>query len=408
MRALGSLMAGHFAVDFTQGAVPALIVFLRPKFDLSYLEVALVMLAATFSSSLAQPLFGLWSDRRGGLWMLPVGVATAGIALAVGVNMPSYPLLLAGVGISATGVGGFHPEAAKYSGFASSGHLASAISLFSLGGNIGLAAGPFAASLLVLWLGLQGAYLLALPCLVVAGMLFGERHHLASLRPARRSRTDGARHEKTQRGALTLLLTVVGLRSLAFYGLLTFVPLWEISLGSGRGHATLLLTLMLLGGAMGTVIAGRLGDRFGGRPVLIAGSAIAAVCVILFVLVGGPIGIVLLILSGAATVGTFGITTSMSQQYMPGQLAMASGLSMGFSIGLGGVAAVLLGAAADAIDLEAALLISGTGAGLAAALALFLPTPHVSLFRGCPDGSDADQKARGPGSPEVSPGISSI
>lgn len=397
-------MAGHFAVDFAQGAVPALLVFLKPKFGLSYLEVAALILAATFSSSLAQPLFGLWSDRHSGLWMLPLGVAVAGIGLGVGANMPSYGMVLAWIGISATGVGAFHPEAAKYAGYASAGQLASAISLFSLGGNVGLAVGPFAASFLVLAFGLSGAYLLAVPCLAVAALLFSQRHHLASLRPSAAERA-AMPHTPTQRGGLSLLLTVVGLRSLAFYGLLTFVPLWEVSLGSGRGHATLLLTLMLIGGALGTTLAGPLADRLGGKAVLVAGSAIAGPCVLLYVLIGGPIGVVLLIASGAATVGTFGITTSMSQQYMPSRLAMASGLSMGFSIGLGGVAAVLLGAAADAIDLEAALLISSAGAAAAAALAFFLPAPNIRLTTPV----EVREVTAEDGIPtEVSPGVSGI
>lgn len=72
-RAVATVSAGHLAVDFTQGAVPALLVFLRPRFHLSYAEVAVVVLAATLSSSIAQPLFGMWSDRRGGFWLLPGG-----------------------------------------------------------------------------------------------------------------------------------------------------------------------------------------------------------------------------------------------------------------------------------------------------------------------------------------------
>lgn len=288
--------------------------------------------------------------------------------------MPSYPLLLALVFVSATGVGAFHPEGAKYAGYASRGRLATGISLFSLGGNVGLALGPLVASGLVLALGLHGGVLLALPCLVVAAVTMRERGHLSSTEPARRG--GGRVAVPAQRGALTLLLTLVGLRSVSFFGLTTFVPLWEVAHGSGRGYATLLLTLLLVGGACGTIVAGRLADRLGGRRVLFIGSAIAGPGVLVYVLVGGPAGVVALIATGAAIVGTFGITTSMSQQYMPGRVAMASGLSMGLSIGLGGVAAVALGAVADTINLQAALLVSAAGAVIATPLALGLPTPR--------------------------------
>jgi len=373
-RGVATVSVGHLAVDFAQGAVPALLVFLKTRFDLSYVEVAVVVLAATLSSSIAQPLFGLWSDRRGGFWLLPGGIATAGVALALATLMPSYPLLLAFVFLSATGVGAFHPEGAKYAGYASRGRLAMGVSLFSLGGNVGLALGPLAASGLVLAFGLHGGVLLALPGLVVATVLVRERGHLASLEPRRGSGVPVA--APTERGALVLLLTLVGLRSVTFFGLITFVPLWEVAHGSSRGYATLLLTLFLAGGAVGTIVAGRLADRLGSRRVLFIGSAIAGPGVLFYVLVGGPAGVAALIATGAATIGTFGITTSMSQQYMPGRVAMASGLSMGLSIGLGGVAAVFLGAVADAVGLQAALLISAAGAVIAAPLAFGLPAPR--------------------------------
>ena len=58
---------------------------------------------------------------------------------------------------------------------------------------------------------------------------------------------------------------------------------------------------------------------------------------------------------------------------MPGRVGMASGLSIGFAIGLGGVAAVTLGAVADAVDLETALLLTAAGPALAFGLTFLLP-----------------------------------
>ena len=92
-----------------------------------------------------------------------------------------------------------------------------------------------------------------------------------------------------------------------------------------------------------------------------------------YALVGGLVGGIALVLSGAAIIGTFGVSLVMSQEYMPARVGVASGLSIGFAIGLGGVAAVLLGALADAIDLEAAIVACAVGPALAAALTLLLP-----------------------------------
>ena len=78
-----------------------------------------------------------------------------------------------------------------------------------------------------------------------------------------------------------------------------------------------------------------------------------------------------------AVIGTFGVTLVMSQEYMPGRVGMASGLSIGLAIGLGGVAAVALGAVADALDLEAAVLATTLGPALCIFLTLLLPAPRA-------------------------------
>src|ERR1043165_9617048 len=98
-RAMAALSAGHLATDFAGGALPALLPFFVERFALSYTLAAALVLGPATSSSPLQPLFGAWSDRRGALWLLPSGVALAGIGIALAAAAPSYwlrlpPLLL--------------------------------------------------------------------------------------------------------------------------------------------------------------------------------------------------------------------------------------------------------------------------------------------------------------------------
>ena len=92
-RGMTTLSGGHLATDFASGSVPALLPFFTAKFGLSYTLTALLMLAVLLSSSLMQPLFGLWSDRRGALWLLPTGLALAGAGLGLAAVAPSYGLV---------------------------------------------------------------------------------------------------------------------------------------------------------------------------------------------------------------------------------------------------------------------------------------------------------------------------
>src|SRR4051812_49951774 len=89
-----ALSVGHLAVDFASGSVPALIPFMTDKFHLGYALSAMLLLAATASSSLVQPLFGLLSDRRGALSLIPGGALLASPGVARAGPSPAYPPLL--------------------------------------------------------------------------------------------------------------------------------------------------------------------------------------------------------------------------------------------------------------------------------------------------------------------------
>jgi FSR family fosmidomycin resistance protein-like MFS transporter len=133
------------------------------------------------------------------------------------------------------------------------------------------------------------------------------------------------------------------------------------------------LALFLFAGAVGTLCGGPLADRFGRRPVLRFSFMAATPLILVYVLLGGPVGVLAVTLSGAVVIGTFGVSLVMSQEYMPGRVGMASGLSIGLAIGLGGVAALTLGAVADTVDLRAAVLATALGPALALAVSWMLP-----------------------------------
>jgi len=365
------LSSGHFATDFANGALPALLPFLRDRFALSYLAVGAVILASQASSSLIQPLFGLWSDRRGAMWLLPAGVAVAGVGIALAADAPSYWVVLLLVLISGLGSAAYHPEGSKFAGFVSGRKRASGMSWFSIGGNLGFGLGPIATTAVVLAFGLRGGLILAIPGLAVALALLVAAGYLRSFAPA-----SGVAHAASGRDdphAMKLLLGVIALRSVAWFGLITFVPLWEVSLGHSKAHGNHLLALMLFAGGVGTLALGPLADRFGARTVLLASVVATGPLALVFILVGGVPGTIALALVGTCVVGTFGVTMVMGQEYMPRHLGTASGLVIGLSVGLGGVAALALGGVADATSLRTALLVAAAAPVLASALAVMLP-----------------------------------
>jgi FSR family fosmidomycin resistance protein-like MFS transporter len=374
--AMVTLSSGHLAVDFASGAVPALLPFLATEFDLSYAATAGMMLAALVSSSLVQPLFGLWSDRRGAMWLLPGGVALAAVGVGAAAVAPAYILVLVAVFAAGIGVAAYHPEGAKFAAFASGRQRASGMSYFNIGGNTGYALGPIVVTPLVIWLGLAGGTLAMLPVLAMAFVILRALPSLRRVIPATRERRLDDGEDDVR--AMTLLSVVIAFRSVAWFGLLTFVPLWVVVNGGTKGEGGRTLALMLVCGAIGTLVLGPVADRVGLRRTLLITQAALPFLVVTFVAVGGVGGTIALMLVGPCVVGTFGVTMVLSQLYLPRHVGMASGLSVGLAMGLGGIAAVVLGAVADAVDLQTALYVAAAAPAIGCIACLMLPRP-VSL-----------------------------
>ena len=372
---MATLSGGHLAVDMASGAVPALLPFLAHEFDLSYTATGALMLAVLVSSSLLQPLFGLWSDRRGAMWLLPGGVALAGLGTGLGAVAPSYALVVALLFVAGVGIAAYHPEGAKFAAYASGRKRASGMSYFNVGGNAGYALGPILITPLVIWLGLVGGLLAMAPVVLYALVL---RRALPGLRgtiPS--SAVRRAAVGVDDRRAMALLAIVIALRGVAWFVLLTFVPLWILANGGTESEGGRELALMLAAGAAGTLALGPVADRVGLRRTLLATQLALPFLIVAFVAVGGVVGTVALMLVGLCVVGTFGVTMVLSQLYLPRHVGMASGLTVGLAMGLGGIAAVALGAVADAVDLQTALYVAAVGPAIGAVVCLFLPAPVV-------------------------------
>jgi MFS transporter, FSR family, fosmidomycin resistance protein len=378
-RAMTALSGGHLAVDFASGSVPALIPFLTDRFDLNYAFAALLLLASTVSSSLVQPLFGLWSDRRGALWLIPGGTILSAVGIGLAAVTPWYPIVLVLVFAGGLGVAAFHPEGAKYAAYASGRKRASGMSYFNIGGNTGYALGAFVTGLFIAAIGLGGGLVAMVPVAIVAVSLVRLSPMFAALAPAAAGRSE-ARGEDDRR-AMALLGTVIALRSIPWFTLLAFVPLWVESLGHSKTYGNRLLFLMLLAGAVGTLALGPVADRVGLRRTLVVTQALIPPLMLVFVYAGGVAGAISLMLVGMCVVGTFGVTMVLSQLYLPRHIGMASGISIGLAMGIGGIAAVVLGAVADAIDLKTALTISAIAPAAGVLFSLRLPRPAVARRR---------------------------
>ena len=377
---MSTLSAGHLFTDVNQGAVAALLPFLISERGLSLAAAGALLTAATLSSSIVQPLFGIFSDNRPLPALVPVGLLLAGGGIALVGVAPTYPLILLSIVLSGIGVAAFHPEAARFANYVSGSRRARGMSFFSVGGNAGFALGPILTTPLVLFFGLSGTLFLALPAAIMAAVLFFEMPRMMAFKPAPGNGVVASGPAPEHWRPFALMVAVVTVRSFVYFGLVAFVATYYSKvLGTSPVLGNTALVVMLAAGAVGTLTMGPLADRFGRKVVLAASMVLLPFLIFGFTLAGPLVGMILLALIGAATIGTFGVTVVMGQEYLPGRIGLAAGVTMGFSIGLGGIGAPVLGFLADQSGLPATMLvISGlpvVGLLLTLALPRALPEP---------------------------------
>ncbi len=194
------LSAGHLFTDISQGSVPALLPFLIARDHLDYASASALVLAATISSSVIQPVFGHLSDRRSLPWLMPLGPALGGLGIALVGIAPSYGVIFGLIVLSGVGVASFHPEGSRFANYVSGARRASGMSLFSVGGNLGFALGPVVVTPLVLAFGLPGTLFVLVPTWTAAAVMVWELPRLRGFRADVTSRTGPAKRQPPRPG----------------------------------------------------------------------------------------------------------------------------------------------------------------------------------------------------------------
>ncbi|MGD0237555.1 MAG: MFS transporter [Syntrophorhabdales bacterium] len=348
------LSASHLFMDVTGSALPAIMPFFKAALSLNYAQIGSVIMVSNVTSSIIQPCFGYFSDRMQIRWLLPVSVfLTYGGFSLVGLA-PSYGLLLTLVIFNGVGVAVYHPESFKITHHFTGSRMATGMSLFQVGGNFGMAFGPLLVTYAMQMAGLRGTLLFLVPGIVMLGILLcflreltmpfkGEKK--AGVKPAVAISTP-IKHPWRSMG---FLVGAVAMRSWAHMGLITFAPFYYIAILKGDPiSAGRLVFAFLIGGALGTLSGGLVADRIGHKSFVCLSLLGSIPLLYLFLEVSGMWVFIVLFFVGFVLISSFSVTVVMGQTILRDRLGMASGLMLGFVIGIGGVGAGLLGLVADA------------------------------------------------------------
>ncbi len=379
------LSFGHLVTDINQGALAAILPFLISEYQLTYSAGAAIVFAANSTSAIVQPLFGYAADRLNKPWLLPLALLFAGAGLGSTGFVNSYSAIIMLAMISGVGIAAFHPQAARLVNFAAAdGKKGTSMSFFGLGGTLGFAIGPILATSALITIGLKGTAVLIFPVAITAVFLISQ---LSSFKRLENEDREFKNSHQTVQGkdqwlSFSLLSLLVVGKSITFFGLNTFIPLyWTGYFNESVAKGGIALSIIAISGVFGNIFGGWLSDRIGYKKMIVLGSFCLAVFLPIFIFIDQSlIALITLIPIGFALAVTYSPTIVLGQEYLPNHVGFSSGITLGISVAFGGIAAPFIGMVADSRGIWTALATVAFLPIFVALLSLFLPSPKTVVW----------------------------
>jgi len=365
--------AAHAIDDFYQGLVPAAVPYFVLERHFSYVQASGLALATTMGSALPQIAIGVLADRRRLAWLAPLGLGIAGLGAGLSGLAPAYPAVFALLLMAGFGIAMFHPPAGRDARRAAGGS-ATAMSYFAAGGSVGFFIAPALATPALDSIGIGATAIFIPPAVLMAFILL--RHHSrsggASMRHAPQSGRDRI-------GLFAVLTCTEVVRSAISNGINTFVALyWIRHLGATSAMGGLALTLELGGGVAGTLLGGRIADRFGLIRTVQLGNVALLPAMWAFLACNNEYAALFLVLVvGLVTNIPFAVLVKLGQDYLPSRPGTAAGVTLGLAISAGGLFMPLLGLIAEHHGPRGALTALAVVPLVAVVLSAFLREPDV-------------------------------
>lgn len=347
------MMIAHLCDDLNQGALVAVIPFLMLHGNYSYAEVTALLLASNTASAIIQPLFGWLGDKKPRPWLMSLGIFLAGLGMAgIGI-LPSYPLIMLSAMLSGIGVAMFHPEGGRLGNLTAGEQKGKGMSIFAVGGKLGFTFGPLVATAAITLWGLRGTLVFIAPSALCAIVLLSQNKKL--LRFSELDQTSASNTaEKDNWLGFGFVMGAISCRSIIYYALLSFVPLFLIyELGQQEAFASSVISLFALVCAVGTIASGWAGQILGAKRLIIVSYLLVALETIIFALNGSlPIALILIAILALTCDISYPSAVAMGQSFVPRHLGMASGISFGIMVCIGGMVTPLLGLIGDNYGLQ--------------------------------------------------------
>lgn len=348
----------HLFNDAIQAVFPAIFPILKTEMGLSYTQLGLITFVLQFTSSIMQPVVGLYTDKKPSPYLLPLGMIATLIGMLTLGYAQSYAYVLVSVLFVGFGSAVFHPEGSRVSNMAAGARRGLAQSIFQVGGNGGQALAPIMTALIFVPLGQRGAlWFTTVAAAAIIGQFYIARWYKETLKVANRAKrvdnTGSAQLKRLVPLALTILVVLVFARSWYGASLSNYFAFDLMErFGLSTGQAQYYIFCFLAAGAIGTFLGGPIGDRFGRRNLIFLSMIGSAPLALLLPYCGPTMTYVVLIMLGFILLSGFSVMIVYAQDLMPGKIGTVSGIMIGLAFGMGAIASVAIGKWIDIIELN--------------------------------------------------------
>ena len=365
---LAIFTAGHIVDDIYMNTLPPFLPVLIASSGLSFTAAGLLVTFFTITSSVSQPFLGFAIDRYRIRWIGAVGLIWAGVLFGLMGLVRGYVPLIILATLAGIGPAMFHPHALSAVSGITTGARGRVMSVFIIGGNIGFAISPVLIGALTSSMGQGGMIFIAIP-----GLLMGMLIWKLSTRLGSGLKSEFYPLSMSDIRPTVVLILVAILRSWVYFSVLSYLPSYFVQLGSSVIRSNLMLSLMLLAGVAGQFTGGTLSDRFGRKEVTMGSLLLAAPLLLIFLHSTGPAAMTALFFFGFSVMASFSVTMVMMHEIMYRHIGMASGIMIGFALGVGGLGVLVTGILADGFGLSTALNVLVVGLVVAGILTRFVP-----------------------------------
>lgn len=342
----------HFINDIMQSLLAAIYPMIKEDYGLDFWQIGLLTFTFQVTASLLQPLIGMYTDKRPLPYSLSFGMGSSLVGLLLLGFATHYWVLLVGAAFIGIGSAIFHPESSRVARLASGGRYGLAQSLFQVGGNTGQALGPLLAAFIVVPRGQGSVSWFAFAALAGMIILWRVGVWYARNRIAAASRHGASRELPFARNTIVTALVVLGIltfsKNVYMASLSSYYTFYVIEkFGVSIQNSQVLLFVLLGAAAVGTIVGGPLGDRFGAKTVI----WFSILGVLPFTLALPHVDLfwtaVLSAIIGLIMASAFPAIVVFAQELLPGRVGMVAGIFFGFAFGMGGLGAAVLGIVAD-------------------------------------------------------------